>query len=465
MRDLNRLFVVGCRPTTGSAMQLRRLSAHIADMADAFWTAARIQDCRSECPVGLTSLPVDGWIGQSIFVTGASSKTMWISWSDSSVKIFSLFEKMKLLGFAGKSRRQVEPDQNRPLSFAALEKSYQKYLAPLDSDQLKIQSMIGLNERSFLFHLARDYYIGEGIILDGGIFLGASTYAFASGVRDNKRSRDILSTYPKPVISLDRAIMTNSFVKAFARHGIGKKLALGDSFEDIIRENIADVISFVDLRIGDILNRGLVDQPIEILFLDVLKSPEINAFALRNYFTRLIPGRSIVIHQDYFMDGLFFIRSHQEALADKFRYIGELSSSGVFLCKEAVSIDDVDAAIEKSKNLDAMLNFMDIASARSLDPHRRILMLISKMRLLANRRKYDAARDSMAKVEDLIEEVGEHTFTPRLRRSVAAARHICASDFSAEALTQYFDTAYNPPEPNPQSAPIPAGGPQGGRRI
>src|SRR5204862_4565513 len=39
--------------------------------------------------------------------------------------------------------------------------------------------------------------------------------------------------------------------------------------------------------------------PIDVLFLDILKSWEINDAVLRDFFPSLVPGRSVIVHQDY----------------------------------------------------------------------------------------------------------------------------------------------------------------------
>lgn len=331
-----------------------------------------------------------------------------------------------------------------------LKPPFTQYLGRLPADVRKIHSMISSDERSFLYHIARDRFTGEGIIVDGGIFLGASTFSFAKGVQDNPRRAAILERTVKPVVSLDRAIATASLVDTIQRSGSGNNMVAGDSFEPMIRDNISAVQDLVDLRIGDILELGLVDGPIEILFLDVLKTPEISAFAMINYFTKLIPGRSIVIQQDYFIDGLYFIRAHQEALGSKFEYIGELAASGVFLCKEAITEDDVRKVLKEGTSLEKILHHLDAACDRTKDPLRRILMMVSQVRLLAQRRQLPAALEGMAQIETLVSSLGEDTFPTRVARSLAGVRHICATGGSRASLSQWYQTIAHPARKVPE---------------
>src|SRR5262249_49893454 len=50
---------------------------------------------------------------------------------------------------------------------------------------------------------------------------------------------------------------------------------------------------------GDITTTGWEGGPIDVLFLDVLKSWHINDAVHRDFFPSLVPGRSVVVHQDY----------------------------------------------------------------------------------------------------------------------------------------------------------------------
>jgi hypothetical protein len=64
--------------------------------------------------------------------------------------------------------------------------AWQKYSFLTPSGQYTTRSMLSLYELSLLYALGRHYYTGDGAIIDAGPLLGASTYAFARGVSDNK---------------------------------------------------------------------------------------------------------------------------------------------------------------------------------------------------------------------------------------------------------------------------------------
>ncbi|MFL5944943.1 MAG: hypothetical protein ACJ74D_12065 [Gaiellaceae bacterium] len=161
----------------------------------------------------------------------------------------------------------------------------------LPPDATGIPTMLSKLERRLLYSLARDY-AGEGAIVDAGSFLGGSTAALLAGVRDRPETW----TGP-PVASYDLFEVDEYMVPKFFADE--RSLQPGDSFRARFDAHVArfDVPHVV--REGDITRLGWAGGPIDVLFLDVLKSWEINDAVLRDFFPSLVPGRSVIVHQDY----------------------------------------------------------------------------------------------------------------------------------------------------------------------
>jgi hypothetical protein len=161
----------------------------------------------------------------------------------------------------------------------------------LPPDATGIPTMLSKLERRLLYSLGRDYG-GEGAIVDAGSFLGGSTAALLAGVRDRPEPW----TGP-PVASYDLFQLDEYMVPKFFADD--RSLQLGDSFRARFDANVArfDVPHVV--HEGDITKLGWSGGPIDVLFLDVLKSWEINDAVLRDFFPSLVPGRSVIVHQDY----------------------------------------------------------------------------------------------------------------------------------------------------------------------
>ena len=163
---------------------------------------------------------------------------------------------------------------------------------PLPPDATAIPTMLSKLERRLLYSLARDY-AGEGAIVDAGSFLGGSTAALLAGVRDRPEPWS-----GPPVASYDLFQVDEYMVPKFFADD--RSVQLGDSFRPRFDAHVArfgDVPHVV--HEGDITKLGWSDGPIDVLFLDILKSWEINDAVLRDFFPSLVPGRSVIVHQDY----------------------------------------------------------------------------------------------------------------------------------------------------------------------
>ncbi|HEY2179472.1 MAG TPA: hypothetical protein VGH15_12905 [Caulobacteraceae bacterium] len=295
---------------------------------------------------------------------------------------------------------------------------------------LATPSMMSENERVFLYNLVRRYYTGAGRVLDAGIFLGGSTNCFADAIRENPRFDRITAKWPKPVLSLERAMVSATMPAFFNRHGIGLKYKSGDSFADLLEKYVAPCKDLVELRIGDILECGEINDRIEICFLDVLKNPNIAAYAIKQYFPRLIPGRSIVIQQDYFFEGLPFIKTYQEFFADQFEYVGEVGSSAIFRCIAKVDKAAIDRVVGGLAP-EEQVRLASIALQRSIDPTRRFMMAMSKTLLIRELHGDDAARAYLEFAEAEYAGEIEPAAPQRLAGPLKALRKLCGMEEAA----------------------------------
>jgi hypothetical protein len=161
----------------------------------------------------------------------------------------------------------------------------------LPADATGIPTMLSKMERRLLYSLARDY-AGDGAIVDAGSFLGGSTAALLAGVRDRPEP-----WAGPPVASYDLFRVDQSMIPKFFADD--RSVQLGDSFrarfdEHVSRFDVPHVVHEVDIT-----KVGWSGGPIDVLFLDILKSPAINDAVLRDFFPSLVPGKSVIVHQDY----------------------------------------------------------------------------------------------------------------------------------------------------------------------
>lgn len=331
--------------------------------------------------------------------------------------------------------RSAAPEPPVPyLGAVRLAPPFDAYIADLPAD-VTVPSMMSQQEKQFLYHLARDYYTGEGYIVDAGIFLGASTYCFGAGVRDNRNSAAIVASRPKPVISIEKGIVNPTMIRAMRHHGMGADLAAGDSFAPVVEKNVAPVRQFVRLRFGDVMEQGRAIGPIEILFLDLIKQENVARFVFGSFFRKLIPGRSIVIQQDYFFDGLEFLKPFQEYFADKFAFIGEIGSSAIFRCVAPITMKDLSEFRRAMQDADLQIRLATAAVARTHDPARQIFMTVSLVRLVVWLKGVEAGSAVLSQLEsDHAATLADPGLPQRVHDAVAAARFLCRSKGDRKAM-------------------------------
>ena len=176
--------------------------------------------------------------------------------------------------------------------------------------------MLGLEERKLLYQLARYTYTGEGAVVELGAFCGASTCCLAAGMKDNPRAAG------RHVDSYDCFIASEPYLVEFIREHFGETLHIGQSFASIFRRATAEFADLIEVHAGDLLDQSWPStMPIEILFVDVAKTLALSGKVLTEFVPHLTPGKSIVIHQDFYHPTAFYLPVVMDFLMDHFSII------------------------------------------------------------------------------------------------------------------------------------------------
>ncbi|QLC22089.1 hypothetical protein HFP51_07795 [Parasphingopyxis sp. CP4] len=254
---------------------------------------------------------------------------------------------------------------------------------------LRTPSMMSPEERRFIYGLAKTEYRGDGLIFDGGAFLGGSTLAFGLGLQENRQYDAIVEKFRQPIVTFERGQTSSNLVRTLNRHGLDVKE--NESFIPALQSNIEAVADLVELRVGDILDQTW-DGPIEIMFLDVVKNMKILNHIFSNFFPHLIEG-ALVLQQDYFIEGMAPLKLMQEFTAKYFDYVGEVSSMGIFRAKKTVPAEILATNVRKDLDVDTQLTLLAQARDRSADIKRRFMVDISRVRILTFSDRRDEAAE------------------------------------------------------------------------
>lgn len=158
-----------------------------------------------------------------------------------------------------------------------------------------IPSMLSSEEIQLLYWATKNWYTGRGIIADCGPFLGGSTAPLCLGLQDNQCTHSRV----RRVHSFDRFVNdAPSFYGSFWAQ-LGETVTEGGSFLPIFRQLMSPFSYALCIWPGDFCKVQYDVGPIEILFVDLAKSWELNAVVVSQFFPHLLPKQSLLIQQDY----------------------------------------------------------------------------------------------------------------------------------------------------------------------
>jgi len=196
-----------------------------------------------------------------------------------------------------------------------LKKSILKLDAPwLDTKihDTPIPGMISEEEKKYYKWLGQ-FYTGEGKIVELGPWLGCSTFYILEGLRQNPhfkgkklhvyddfvwRSGWMDQSYPgndRPQDHEDFKYLFDKFTESVKDSIVAKKRRLSTGE---LEEDWGEVINPYD-KITDIPPLRWQDNPVEILFVDVGRTIDVNEAWWRVFFQYLMPNKTLIVMQDW----------------------------------------------------------------------------------------------------------------------------------------------------------------------
>ena len=212
------------------------------------------------------------------------------------------------------TRWGIEPSGDAP--------TWREYRIHNPSGTVTARSMLMRYEIAILHALARNYYTGKGAIVDGGPLLGITTNAFVKGILANRA----ISNKSKRIFSFD---LFDFIPDVELLDPVPNR---NGSFFDSFLELNQDYLEYISIAPGDLLQHPWNSGPIEILFIDIAKSWDLNDFIVDQWFPHLIPG-AYVVQQDYFSWFTYWLAITMMGLRDHFEFVDyAMGGSAVFRC-------------------------------------------------------------------------------------------------------------------------------------
>jgi hypothetical protein len=198
--------------------------------------------------------------------------------------------------------------------------------------------MIIDRERAWLRNYAATTYTGAGAIVDLGCFVGSSTIALAEGLADKRKHSDA------KVHAYDRFLWDEFLQTWWNKKGFPPPRISGDSFLPEFRRRTSPWKDQIIVHQEDLNTARWDKTPIEFLFIDAMKSPELAEAITRAFFPYLISGFSYVAHQDFAHFFTSWIHLLQFKLRNCFEAVAYVpkSSTVVFRCLKTPTADDLN---------------------------------------------------------------------------------------------------------------------------
>ena len=188
-----------------------------------------------------------------------------------------------------------------------------------------IGAMTTPNELMFLDRYARDLFAGEGKIVDLGCWFGATTAALAGALKESGHAQSA------GVIEAFDLFEWADWMAPFKGNlGVPEHLRSGDCFLGKVQEDLDPYRPLVILHKKDLAEyRPPEEWRIEFLFVDAMKTWDLAAAIAKRFFPLVIPGRSLVVQQDFAWHGEIIATNHliMWALRDFFEPLHHVPSS------------------------------------------------------------------------------------------------------------------------------------------
>jgi len=258
-------------------------------------------------------------------------------------------------------------------------------------------TMLTTYELCMLESYARELFTGSGRIIDLGCWCGGTTACLANGLKDNKIARE-----NRVVESFD-VFKWEAWMDPIANQiNMPSHYKDGDIFAEDVERSLHRYQGLFKLTTADLSTYVPERKAIEFLFIDAMKNWQLANHITREYFPLLIPGKSIVVQQDFAFYASIIMTNHLVMwyFQDNFEPIYHVpgSCSVLFYYKGGISpsaIPSIEPALFTLPMIHEAGNF----ALSVVDPTMHAYVKVAKICYLINQRYFEAALLELAKLD------------------------------------------------------------------
>lgn len=240
----------------------------------------------------------------------------------------------------------------------------------------ELVGMTSKTEQDYFAVYGEKTYSGKGEIVDLGCWLGSTTIPLVKGLLKNPA----FAESNRKVYAYDLFIWFEWMNESAAGTRLAGKYKEGDNFVEEFEARTKEFARRIEIREGDLKQIGWSGENIEFLLVDAMKNWDLANAVVRDFYPSLVPGESIILHQDYAHFFTPWIHLLQWTFRESFAFAGEVPKSqsvifryenkiaGELLNKnysfESFSDREVDSAFDYSLNLVSTEKLPNVAAAK-----------------------------------------------------------------------------------------------------
>jgi len=260
--------------------------------------------------------------------------------------------------------------------------------------------MTSPEERAWWMSYSTESYQGKGAIVDLGSWFGSTACALAEGLRSNPNSY----ARNQPVHAIDRFIWEPWMERCVQGTTYSGKFSNGDDFMQIFNHQTKRYGHHIIGIKADLMEYQWTGGSIEFLLIDAMKSWPLANSIIRNFYPHLMPGISVILHQDFAHFYTWWIHILQYRMRNFFDPMEDTIKQNslafklikpipeqllrVDLTTENCPIEEIEAAFSYSRSLVAHENLPHIEAARVMAVHAQLGQDAGMRAFLEHEQKY-----------------------------------------------------------------------------
>ncbi len=240
----------------------------------------------------------------------------------------------------------------------------------------ELVGMTSKTEQDYFALYGEKTYSGKGEVVDLGCWLGSTTIPLVKGLLKNPA----FAASNRKVYAYDLFIWFDWMNSSAAGTSLAGKYREGDNFVEEFKARTKDFAQYIEIRAGDLKQIGWTGEKIEFLLVDAMKNWDLANAIVRDFYPSLVPGESIILHQDFAHFFTPWIHLLQWTFRENFEFVDEVPRSQSVIFRytnkiaddllnknysfDSFSVAEVDAAFDYSLNLVSTEKLPNVAASK-----------------------------------------------------------------------------------------------------